>query len=33
MDWMYLVQEGDQWWALVTVAMNLRFDKGRKFLH
>jgi hypothetical protein len=24
-DWVYLIQDRDQWWALVNTVMNLRF--------
>jgi hypothetical protein len=24
--WMYLVQDRDQWWAVVNMAMNIRFS-------
>jgi hypothetical protein len=27
MDWIDLVQDMDQWWALVNTVMNLRFHK------
>jgi len=27
-DWMHLAQDGDHWWALVRMVMNLGFQKG-----
>jgi hypothetical protein len=32
MDWSYLAQDGDLWWALVNTAMNIGFHKMRGFL-
>jgi hypothetical protein len=26
-DWIYLIQDVDQWWALVDMVMNLKFYK------
>jgi len=31
-DWMHLVQDRDQWQALVNMVMNLGFNKDGEFL-
>jgi hypothetical protein len=32
-DWIYLAQDRDQWWALLNRVMNLGFHKSQGFLN